>query len=270
MKEPKPKATEVELARPVVRWLRARDYEVHQEVVTGEGRADIVVVLPDRTLWIIECKNALTFDLLDQAERQHRCAHYVSVAVPAVQRQGGLQQKGGRVLANRWLQEHGIGLLEVERLAGGLGLTVSDPTIREVIQPRLSIDGRAERAWIAGDLHLQAYPGRVGPLRTPRTLRAIRIRRLRDFLCPETQTFAEAGNNTGAYWSHKKEIVKAIQTATREPRTTKEIEAALRADHRFLRMTARQVYSWLYNNWVADVKRVEGRPLRFHYQPKGG
>ncbi|TXH14611.1 MAG: hypothetical protein E6R03_08830 [Hyphomicrobiaceae bacterium] len=260
---PTPKTSEVELARPVVQWLRARDFEVHQEVVTGEGRADIVVVLPSRALWIIECKNALTFDLLDQAERQHRCAHYVSVAVPAVQRKH--REEGGRALAYRWLRDHGIGLLEVERLAGGLGLTVGDPTIREVTNPRLTLDGRAEQRWVASDPYLQSGPWRQA--KAPRTLRAARIRRLREFLCAETQTFAEAGNNKGAYWSHKKEIVQAIQRATREPRTTKEIEAILRADHRFLRLTARQVYSWLYNAWVADVKRVEGRPLRFHYQP---
>jgi len=97
---------EIDLALPVVRWLREWKWDVWQEIMfrSGEARADICAVRHD-LLWIIEVKKALTFDLIAQARLWP--VHYRSIAVP-VARLGR-----GRTLAYQVCRDQYIGVLEV-------------------------------------------------------------------------------------------------------------------------------------------------------------
>lgn len=72
---------ETELAKTVIDWLQAEHWDVYQEVQFDQGHAvaDIVAVR-NNIVWIIECKTAYTFEVLEQASRWP--VHYRSVAVP--------------------------------------------------------------------------------------------------------------------------------------------------------------------------------------------
>lgn len=73
--------SEVDLAKKVIDWLIEQHWDVYQEVsfTSIGGIADIVAVRAGK-LWIIECKTALTFSVLEQAS--HWRSHYRSIAVP--------------------------------------------------------------------------------------------------------------------------------------------------------------------------------------------
>jgi|HubBroStandDraft_4_1064222.scaffolds.fasta_scaffold06671_2 hypothetical protein len=91
---------EVDVARPLVAWLREMDWQVYQEV--GSIHADIVAIL-GRVSWIIEAKRFLNWKVIRQA-RAHICrATWVSVCVPY----GSYCDEAGIVL-----RHYGIGCLE--------------------------------------------------------------------------------------------------------------------------------------------------------------
>ena len=81
--------SEVELARPVVAWLRLQRWEVYQEVQMGNGGpvADIVARLGN-LYWVVECKTKFGLAVMDQAHGWLGYAHLVSVAVPVLHRSG--------------------------------------------------------------------------------------------------------------------------------------------------------------------------------------
>ena len=210
------KASEASVARPVVEWLRSQGHVVHQEVTTVEGRADIVAVTPLQHLWILECKTALSFDLLDQAQRQQWCAHYVSVVVPET-----LTVSRGRAVAMQWLRDAGIGLITVSRQY----MADEEPRVVEVLQPRTTLTAHSMARHRIDGMRRFAHS-------QPLKARAHAIARLRDFLSEETQTFAEAGNDRSRYWSYARETQKAIRAAASEPQTAQQISATLARDHR--------------------------------------
>lgn len=76
-------ATEADLARPLVAWLRDLGWDVYQEVAchTGGRRADIVAK-KGSVLWVVETKLRLGWEVLSQAEFWLRYAHRVSIGVP--------------------------------------------------------------------------------------------------------------------------------------------------------------------------------------------
>jgi len=105
-------ASEQELARSVVDWLRDQHWTVYQEVTTGVlgARADIVAT-QDGLSWIIETKTSVSLSLLAQASNWIGCANFVSVAIPSRRRRGPSYE-----FARRILRERGIGLFEIREL----------------------------------------------------------------------------------------------------------------------------------------------------------
>ncbi len=99
--------TEAEMAAKVVAKLEALGHDVFQEVEGPFGRADIVSV-KGASLFIVECKMALGFEVMAQARTRLPFASCVYIAVPNAKR------SEGRSLAFeccRWL---GLGLLVVD------------------------------------------------------------------------------------------------------------------------------------------------------------
>lgn len=105
------KIAETDVARPVVAYLRAIGWRVYQEVQEGRGdaRADIVATWRDRLVWVVECKAALSWDLLHQAEAWTGRAHRVSVAVPS-RKMHGIRWTTDRPIEERVVRSLRLGL----------------------------------------------------------------------------------------------------------------------------------------------------------------
>ena len=102
--------SEVDLAQAVIEWLESDGWDVYQEVQVDEVRADIVAFEPEtKRSWIIECKRSLTFDVVAQAWRWRRLAHWVSVGVP----EGPKFWTDGRKLGMEILEWKKIGFVPV-------------------------------------------------------------------------------------------------------------------------------------------------------------
>jgi hypothetical protein len=98
--------SEVELAKPVKAWLESLGYEVFQEVeVPAVGRADIIAVQGPK-VFVVECKQQLSWELLCQAQRWQKFAHLVAAAAPRT-------WSDERNLAKRVFEFLGIGMLSV-------------------------------------------------------------------------------------------------------------------------------------------------------------
>ncbi|MFF0828791.1 hypothetical protein ACFYU8_17695 [Brevibacillus sp. NPDC003359] len=74
---------ESDLYDPVKNWLEQREFIVYPEVYCprGGGRADIVVT-SGPVVGVVEMKQSLTLDLIDQALRWRGHANYIWVAIP--------------------------------------------------------------------------------------------------------------------------------------------------------------------------------------------
>lgn len=97
--------SESALAAVVVTWLKSSSWEVYQEVEASGARADIIAVR-DGTLWVIECKNSFSSNVVDQAYGWLKCANRVSVAVP---------RGRGPLCLEMFCAGHGIGVLHISR-----------------------------------------------------------------------------------------------------------------------------------------------------------
>lgn len=77
------KLSEQEMATLVINWLELQHWDVYQEVQfnTNSSIADIVAVR-NGLIWVIECKKALTFAVMDQAKNWR--SHLRSIAVPKI------------------------------------------------------------------------------------------------------------------------------------------------------------------------------------------
>lgn len=98
--------SEVDLARPVVAWLRAQGWRVYQEVQHCGAVADIVATR-GRLLWAIEVKATLGLAVVGQAMGWRPYANLVSVAGPA------RPQRAARLAFDALLRASAIGCLIV-------------------------------------------------------------------------------------------------------------------------------------------------------------
>jgi hypothetical protein len=97
----RPRPQETELAKIVVDKLHDWHWEVYQEVIYSQGRADIIAV-NGNIRWGIECKTSLGLAVLEQAVNLKNYCHYVSVACPP-----------GTRFAEMICRHFNIGILEV-------------------------------------------------------------------------------------------------------------------------------------------------------------
>lgn len=106
------KRAEVDIARPVVEWLRAQHWTVYQEVSLGYGCRIVDIVATQGILaWAVEVKTSLSLEVIGQArEIRHECS-FVSVAVPRPKRMHN--KTSGRNYAEWCMRRDGIGMLYV-------------------------------------------------------------------------------------------------------------------------------------------------------------
>jgi hypothetical protein len=103
--------TEIDLAAQIIKWLKDRDWIVHQEVLIPgvKGPADIVAV-KDGMVWFIETKLSLNLDLLGQAYRWLGMAHRVSMGLPYPKR-GEYDKK---MFVGQFCSDYGISTIKVD------------------------------------------------------------------------------------------------------------------------------------------------------------
>lgn len=143
--------SEEDLAAAVVRWFTNQHWEVYQEVqlLSGAPVADLVAV-QGPLLWIVECKQTLTFNLFEQVEGWRGYAHFRSMAVPPVS-----HRSRGRSFAMSVADDYGIGLLEVDKLSG-VNVRVDarlDRHAREVDRVRKVLAPEHKTFAVAGNAH---------------------------------------------------------------------------------------------------------------------
>lgn len=75
------KLTEIELAKPVIKYLEEMGWSVYQEVLIYGKIADIVAICGKLT-WILECKTSLSLKLLEQTYAWRGRANFISIVIP--------------------------------------------------------------------------------------------------------------------------------------------------------------------------------------------
>ena len=103
------KLSEIELAKPVVLYLKEHGWDVYQEVLIYGKIADIVATFGKLT-WIIECKTSLSLKLLEQAYNWRGKANFISIAIPPLN-----SHPGGDCFVKDILVKNKIGLLSVSK-----------------------------------------------------------------------------------------------------------------------------------------------------------
>lgn len=175
MKKPTPKwASEAEMDRPLVRWLRFEGWDVFQEVVIQDSRADIVATRKDR-LWIIETKLTLSLDLLAQADAWRLYTDWVSIGIPPAKKKRFRQSKG-REFAYRLMKERGIGVIQIHPPRDNRGIEV-----REKLAPQQQPSNTAMRRFVSAQL------------------------------VPQQRDYAEAGNADGLFWTPFQESCRKLR-----------------------------------------------------------
>lgn len=222
-----PPMSEADLASRVVRWLEDAGWDVYQEItfgggVIGDGRADIVAVRGDE-LWAIECKKALSFDLMAQTERWKPYSSRASMAVLAGPRM--FRPSEGRQLARRLVASLGLGLLEVRSLW----------PIEEGRIP--AVEEKVEAAYREG----------YSP-------------RLRNLLRPEHKTHAQAGGNRGGHFTKFRATCEAVaRFAAENPGKTLK-ETLMAVDHHYmtLRSATSSIGKWIARGRIRGVELRAG------------
>jgi len=97
--------TETDLAKPIIDYLESFHWDVYQEVSCGAGVADILGVM-GRRIWIVELKKSLSIQLLEQAIKRLKWAHYVSICIPTPSSKSSVNS----FLVNEILDNYGIGV----------------------------------------------------------------------------------------------------------------------------------------------------------------
>lgn len=100
---------ESDLYDPIKQWMEERGFTVYSEVEcrAGGGRADVVVT-SGPVVGVVEMKQSLTLDLIDQALRWRGYANYIWIAIP-------YKQKAHKRFVQMVLQDYGIGVLMVSQ-----------------------------------------------------------------------------------------------------------------------------------------------------------
>ncbi|MEJ8547091.1 hypothetical protein [Brevibacillus borstelensis] len=100
---------ESDLYDPIKQWMEERGFAVFPEVECRQagGRADIVVT-SGPIVGVVEMKQSLTLDLIDQALRWRGFANYIWIAIP-------YRKNGYKQFVNMVLRDYGIGVLFVSK-----------------------------------------------------------------------------------------------------------------------------------------------------------
>lgn len=138
------KRSEIEIARPVVEWLRHQGWDVYQEVSLGYACRIVDIVATQGIIaWAVEVKSSLSMEVIGQAVQvRHEC-NFVSVAVPRPKQMHN--RTSGRIYAEHCLKRDGIGLLYVD--AGDVSTSIV-PTLNR--KRRMKIERclvEAQRDW---------------------------------------------------------------------------------------------------------------------------
>jgi len=184
---------ETEVAAPVVAWLRESGWDVYQEVECRVRRADIVA-RRGRLVWVIEVKRSLDLNLMTQGRGWIGLAHMVSLAYP--------RRRNSRTAdaAKHYASMDGLGLVEVFRtwkLRDG-GRDVAVLRVEEMARP--AMNRRARPKFRLTEAH---------------------------------QTYAEAGNADGRFWSPFKETCTAVAAVVSEHPGLTIREVVDRVDHHY-------------------------------------
>ena len=103
------KLSEIELAKPVVLYLKEHGWDVYQEVLIYGKVADIVATFGKLT-WIIECKTSLSLKLLEQIYGWRGKANFLSIAIPS-------NSNPGEGFVKELLIRNKIGMLTINKYA---------------------------------------------------------------------------------------------------------------------------------------------------------
>lgn len=98
---------ESDLYDPVKCWFEERGFVVYPEVKCHFGRADVVVT-SGPIVGVVEMKQSLTLDLIDQALRWRGYANYIWIAIP-------YNHKRYKRFVEMVLTDYGIGVLSVNQ-----------------------------------------------------------------------------------------------------------------------------------------------------------
>lgn len=108
-----PVQSEADLAARIVAYYKARSFEVFEEVQPrgwGSGKRADIVAVKGEILHVVECKKALSFDVLAQ------CAAWSPYASTVFAGVAFAKTSPGREMAMRCAQSFGIGVYEVKSL----------------------------------------------------------------------------------------------------------------------------------------------------------
>lgn len=212
--------TEQDLARAVVTELQRQGYETYEEVSTGYSgsRADIVAVRGP-ILMVVETKLSLSLKLLDQLTEWLGEANYIVGAVEA-----------GRfgIAAQRYLQEHGIGLW-----------TLAFDEIHEKIPPRLFRNCRRGYRSLRAGLRSEHKSGE----------------------------YAKAGSQGGGYWTPFRGTCKALRdVVTQKPGISLRDALAEAGHHYSSTKSAISALPGLIRKGVVEGVSIDedSRPLRLY------
>lgn len=100
---------EEDMYEPIKRWMEERGFTVYPEVECRHrgGRADVVVT-NGQLVGVVEMKQSLSLDLIEQALRWRGYAHYIWIAIP-------YQPKSYKKFVTMVLRDYGIGVLTISK-----------------------------------------------------------------------------------------------------------------------------------------------------------
>ncbi|WP_055744731.1 hypothetical protein [Brevibacillus choshinensis] len=100
---------EEDMYDPIKSWMEERGFTVYPEVECRHrgGRADIVVT-NGQLVGVVEMKQSLSLDLIEQALRWRGYAHYIWIAIP-------YQPKSYKKFVTMVLRDYGIGVLTISK-----------------------------------------------------------------------------------------------------------------------------------------------------------
>lgn len=229
--------TETELCKPIISWLIDMKWEVYQEVqIQAFGAIADIVAVQNKITWIIEAKRTLSLSLLGQAADWICFANYISIATP---RTKSNRQSAGVVFD--FLKRYGIGRLIVSQ----------EKNWRKEQRLEYEVEER-----VPAKLHRAASRGKNW---------------IRDSLCEEHKTFAEAGNSDGLRYSPFKGTCKALANFVQNNpgATLKETIEGIQHHYATAASARGSLSKWIRLGKVAGIELRKERGKVYLY-PAGG
>ena len=225
-----PKVAECEMAMAAWAWLEKRGWDVYPEIMVGSGRADLVAVkglgTEDPTVWIIEVKNTVSLELLNQALRREAYGHLTSVCVPS-----GMWGGGADIVV---AQAKGLGVLE-----------------------------HCEWAGMFGNREFEHVGEHRAPVRHKPVFNS--LQRVLGRLVPEAKAY-KPGTNSGGYHTSYKGMIMRVEAflLERGPSTIKEILEGVEAvnKHYAKSSASNSLRNALTNFETKRFEVLRGRPFR--------